>query len=139
MKQLDFSTGVQEYTLNGRVNVSFNPTDVVFLERLTQTLEKLDALQEELNAARGSHSEADIFPFAKEQDRKMRAVLDALFDVPVCDALFGSMNLYASAGGFPVWANLILAVYEEVETAMQGELTAREQRIAKYVDKYKAQ
>jgi hypothetical protein len=137
MKQLDFSTGVQEYTLNGRVNVSFNPTDVVFLERLTQTLEKLDALQEELNAARGSLSEADIFPFAKEQDKKMRAVLDALFDVPVCEALFGSMNLYASAGGFPVWANLILAVYEEVETAMQGELTAREQRIAKYVDKYR--
>ena len=139
MKQLDFSTGVQEYTLNGRVNVSFNPTDVVFLERLTQTLEKLDALQEELNAVRGSLNEADVFPFAKEQDKKMRTVLDALFDVPVCGALFGSMNLYASAGGFPVWANLILAVYEEVETAMQGELTAREQRIAKYVDKYKAQ
>ena len=47
MKQLDFSTGVQEYTLNGRVNVSFNPTDVVFLERLTQTR---NALEENRNA-----------------------------------------------------------------------------------------
>ena len=63
--------------------------------------------------------------------------IDALFDVPVCEAIFGSMNLYASAGGFPVWANLVLAVYEEVELAMQGELSAREQRIAKYVDKYR--
>ncbi len=137
MKDITISTGLTEYRLNDKVSVCFNPTDVVFLEKLTYALEKLDALQEELNAARGTLTEADIFPFAKEQDKKMRAVLDALFDVPVCEALFGSMNLYASAGGFPVWANLILAVYEEVETAMQGELTAREQRIAKYVDKYR--
>ena len=137
MKNLIVDTGLVEYRLNDKVSVCFNPTDVVFLEKLTSALEKLDALQEELNAARGSLSEADIFPFAKEQDKKMRDVLDALFDVPVCEALFGSMNLYASAGGFPVWANLILAVYEEVEAAMQGELTAREQRIAKYVDKYR--
>ncbi len=137
MKNLIVDTGLVEYRLNDKVSVCFNPTDVVFLERLTQTLEKLDALQEELNAVRSTLTEADIFPFAKEQDKKMRAVLDALFDVPVCEALFGSMNLYASAGGFPVWANLILAVYEEVETAMQGELNAREQRIAKYVDKYR--
>ncbi len=137
MKNLIVDTGLVEYRLNDKVSVCFNPTDVVFLERLTQTLEKLDALQEELNAVRSTLTEADIFPFAKEQDKKMRAVRDALFDVPVCEALFGSMNLYASAGGFPVWANLILAVYEEVETAMQGELNAREQRIAKYVDKYR--
>ena len=136
MKNLSFDTGLVEYRLNDKVSVCFNPTDVVFLEKLSSALEKLDALQEELNAARGSLSEADIFPFAKAQDKKMRTVLDALFDVPVCEALFGSMNLYASAGGFPIWANLILAVYEEVETAMQGELTAREARIEKYVRKY---
>ena len=29
------------------------------------------------------------------------------------------MNLFASAGGLPVWANLLLAVSEEVEAAMQ--------------------
>ena len=136
MKELRFQAGLVEYRLNDRVNVFFNPTDVAFLERLTQTLEKLDALQEELNAARGTLTEADIFPFAKEQDKKMRAVLDALFDVPVCEALFGSRNLYASAGGFPVWANLMLALYEEAESAMQGELRLREQRISKYVAKY---
>ncbi|MBQ3704808.1 MAG: hypothetical protein II885_19020 [Oscillospiraceae bacterium] len=47
------------------------------------------------------------------------------------------MNLFASAGGLPVWANLLLALTEEVESAMQGELTAREARIAKYTAKYK--
>ena len=52
------------------------------------------------------------------------------------DGLFGSMNLFASANGLPVWANLLLAVTEEVESAMQGELNKREARIARYTDKY---
>ena len=47
------------------------------------------------------------------------------------------MNLFASAGGLPVWANLLLALTEEVESAMQGELSAREARIAQYTAKYK--
>jgi hypothetical protein len=67
----------------------------------------------------------------------MRKLLDEFFGTPVCDGLFGSMNLFASANGLPVWANLLLALTEEVEGAMQGELTAREKRIAKYTEKYK--
>ncbi|MBQ6427472.1 MAG: hypothetical protein IJK03_01730 [Oscillospiraceae bacterium] len=47
------------------------------------------------------------------------------------------MNLFASAGGLPVWANLLLALSEEVEASMQGELKKREARIAKYTAKYK--
>ena len=53
-----------------------------------------------------------------------------------CEPLFGSMNLFASSGGLPVWANLMLAVTDEVQGALQGELAAREKRIAKYVEKY---
>ena len=71
MKQLQFSTGLEEYSLNGRVTVRFNPTDASFLERLAELFSRLDALQ------------------------------------------------------------------EEVEAAMQGELSAREARIAKYTAKYK--
>jgi hypothetical protein len=79
-------------------------------------------------------------PLAKRQlnlDARMRKLLDEFFGTPVCDGLFGTMNLFASANGLPVWANLLLAVTEEVEGAMQGELTAREKRIAKYTEKYK--
>ena len=71
MKQLQFSDGLEEYSLNGRVTVRFNPTDASFLERL-----------------------AELF-------------------------------------------SLLLALTEEVEAAMQGELSAREARIAKYTAKYK--
>ncbi len=137
MKQLNFSDGLEEYSLNDRVTVRFNPTDAGFLERLTGLYGKLDALQDEVSALQENTPDEEVFPLARDLDARMRKLLDEFFGEPVCEALFGSMNLFASAGGLPVWANLLLALSEEVETAMQGELTAREKRIAKYTAKYK--
>ena len=137
MKQLQFSDGLEEYRLNDRVTVRFNPTDASFLERLAELFSRLDALQEEVSALQESTPEEEVFPLAKSLDARMRDLLDGFFGTPVCEALFGSMNLFASAGGLPVWANLLLALQEEVESAMQGELSAREARIAKYTAKYK--
>ena len=137
MIQLQFSDGLEEYSLNGRVTVRFNPTDASFLERLVELFSRLDALQEEVSALQESTPEEEVFPLAKSLDARMRELLDGFFGTPVCEALFGSMNLFASAGGLPVWANLLLALTEEVESAMQGELSAREARIAKYTAKYK--
>ena len=136
MKNLSFSDGLEEYTLNDRVTVRFNPTNASFLECLAALFEKLDALQEEVVAAQETTPEEEVFPLAKSLDARMRDLLDGFFGIPVCGALFGSMNLFASAGGLPVWANLLLALTEEVEAAMQGELTGREARIAKYTAKY---
>ena len=137
MKQLNFTTGLEEYRLNDRVTIRFNPTDAVFLEKLSGLYAKLDALQEEVSSLQDSTPEDEVFPLAKSLDARMRGLLDEFFGVPVCEPLFGTMNLFASAGGLPVWANLLLAITEEVESAMQGELTAREARIAKYTDKYR--
>ena len=137
MKQLQFSTGLEEYSLNDRVTVRFNPTDASFLERLAELFSRLDALQEEVSALQETIPEEEVFPLAKSLDSRMRDLLDGFFGQPVCEPLFGTMNLFASAGGLPVWANLLLALTEEVESAMQGELTAREARIAKYTAKYK--
>ena len=139
MRELNFSDGLEEYRLNGRVTVRFNPTDASFLEKLTALFSTLDALQEEVSALQATIPEDDdsaVLALARDLDGRMRALLDDFFGEPVCEALFGSMNLFASAGGLPVWANLLLALSEEVESAMQGELTAREARIAKYTAKY---
>ena len=137
MKNLSFSDGLEEYSLNDRVTVRFNPTDASFLERLSELFSSLDALQEEVSALQETTPEEEVFPLAKSLDGRMRDLLDGFFGTPVCGPLFGSMNLFASAGGLPVWANLLLALTEEVESAMQGELSAREARIAKYTEKYK--
>ena len=166
MKDLRIATGVEEYRLNGKLTVHFNPTDVTFLERLRKTSETLSEWQNTLSSSQVSHPShpsgvtnpqllrcssspdktrsaglpsgngEELVSFANDLDAKMRAELDTLFDVPVCEELFGDVNLCASADGFPVWANLINALTETVEEAIRAELAAREKRIAKYTEKY---
>ena len=140
MKSLNIPDGLEEYSLNDRVMVRFNPTDLGFLERVAAAFEKLDAIQEEVRASREKITdEREVFPLARELDAKMRAILNELFDADICTPLFGGMNLFASSGGLPVWANLMLAVSEEAENAMSTELAQREKRISKYVKKYELQ
>ena len=78
-----------------------------------------------------------MFPIVRELGTRMRDVMNELFGDDVCAPLFGSVNLFASSGGLPLWANLLLAITDEVQSAMKGELDQREKRIAKYVEKYK--
>ena len=138
MKNLNFDFGLNEYDLNGKVTVRFNPTDVGFLEKLSDSFSYLDLIQEEVKLSKEEvTNEKDVYALAKSLDQKMRDIINALFGQDVCTPLFGEMNLFASAGGLPVWANLMLAIAEEVEASMQGELKQREAKIAKYTAKYK--
>ena len=138
MKSLSFSDGFEEYRLNDRVTVRFNPTDVGFLEKLSHTFEQLDSLQDEVRRSRDSITDdREVFPIVRELDAKMRDVMNELFGDDVCAPLLGSVNLFASSGGLPLWANLLLAITDEVQSSMSTELAAREKRIAKYVEKYK--
>ncbi len=137
MKEISVPDGLEEYRLNDRVTVRFNPTDPVFLEKLSSAFAQLDALQRE-NAEKREKvtDEGKVFSLARDLDGRMREILNALFGQDVCAPLFGGLNVFASAGGLPLWANLMLAVAAEVQSAMQGELAAREERIARYVSKY---
>ena len=138
MKNLTFDNGIVEYDLGGKVTVRFNPTDVGFIEKLFESFASLDRIQEEIRKSKEEISdEKKVYRLAKNLDTRMREIINALFGQDVCTPLFGEMNLFASAGGLPVWANLMLAIAEEVETCMQGELKQREARIAKYTAKYK--
>ena len=44
MKSLNFPDGFEDYRLNDRVTVRFNPTDVSSLEKLASAFEKMDTL-----------------------------------------------------------------------------------------------
>jgi hypothetical protein len=136
MKELNFDLGLNEYDLGGKVTVRFNPTDVSFLEKLSESFATLDRIQEEVKREEIS-DEKDVYNLAKNLDTKMRDIIDALFGMDVCTPLFGEMNLFASAGGLPVWANLMLAIADEVQMCMQGELEKRNDRIKKYTEKYR--
>lgn len=104
MKELNFDSGLVAYSLNGKCEVSFNPTDSSFVERLYKSFEELDKKQEGYKASMEKmQDKKEIFDFARERDAEMRGILDTVFGVPVSDALFGDMNVYAIANGLPVW------------------------------------
>lgn len=137
MKELNFDSGLVTYSLNGKCEVSFNPTDSAFVERLYHTFEELDKKQENYKSSmQNLQDKKEIFNFARERDAEMREILDAVFGVPVSDALFGDMNVYAIANGLPVWCNLMLAIMDELDTAFAREQKAANPRIAKYTAKY---
>ena len=136
-KSLNFESGLVTYNINGKCQVSFNPTDSNFVERLYLAFEDLDKKQESYKTqVEKLADKREIFDFARERDVEMRQVIDGLFDAPVSDSLFGGMSVYAVAGGLPVWCNLMLAVMDEIDTTFSREQKATNPRIAKYTEKY---
>ena len=137
MNTLNIETGLVTFSLNGKCEVSFNPTDSEFVERLFDAFDYLDSKQEAYKAEIERVADKKrIFEIAKERDKEMREILDGVFGVPVCDALFGNMNVYALANGLPVWCNLMLAVMDEIDTTFAREQKATNARINKYTAKY---
>lgn len=137
MKELNFESGLVTYSLNGKCEVSFNPTDSNFVERLYSAFEELDKKQDGYKAQIEKMSnKREIFDFARERDAEMRGIIDGVFEGPVSDAIFGGMNVYAVAGGLPVWCNLMFAVMDEIDTTFTREQKLTNPRIAKYTAKY---
>jgi len=136
-KVLQFDTGLVTYHLNEQCDVVFNPTDSVFVEKLYAAFNDLDRKQEAYQEQVSRMTDrAKIFDLMRERDKEMRELIDGVFDAPVCAMLFGGMNVYAMASGLPVWANLMLAIMDEVDTAFAREQKATNPRVQKYMAKY---
>lgn len=137
MKELNFDAGVVSFTVNGKCEVSFNPTDSAFVEKLFNAFNTLDKKQESYSGELGKMGDKrEIFNFARKRDTEMREIVDGVFETPICAQVFGGMNVYAMAGGLPVWCNFMLAVIDEVDTTFAKEQKATNPRIQKYTAKY---
>ena len=137
MNTINFETGVVAYTVNDKCQVSFNPTDSAFVERLFTAFDTLDSKQEAYKAEIAAiQDNREAFAIAKKRDAEMRQLIDGVFGTEVCRALFGDMNVYAIANGLPVWCNLLMAVMDEVDTVFAREQKATNPRVQKYMAKY---
>jgi hypothetical protein len=117
--------------------VTFNPTDTNFIEKIFNTFDKLDNVYESyLEQLQKAEENGAAFAVTNTMDKEMRGMIDELFGKPISDELFGSMNLYAAAGGLPVWCNMFLAIIDEIDTAFAREKKATNPRIQKYTQKY---
>ena len=139
MKNMNINLGVEEYSLNDRVTVSFNPTDMAFAERVATAFEELEALQEQakdLVASIGGDDPRPLFRDLRAIDAEMRKAVDKLFEQEVSEELFGDVRLYAASQGLPVWNNLLLALVEEIDDAYKREKKAMDARIRKYTERF---
>lgn len=138
MADIRFETGVVTYNINGTFEVAFNPTDSAFVKRLFDAFDYLDKKQDAYKEEVEKISDKKkIFEISEARDKEMREIVDGVFNAPVCDAVFGHMNVYAYANGLPVWCNLMLAIMDEIDTTFAREQKATNARIAKYTQKYK--
>lgn len=138
MAGITFDTGVVSFDLNGKMTIAFNPTDSVIVEKIYNTFEELDKKQDAYKAEiEKCGNKREIFNIARRRDQEMRAIIDDLFGKPICDDLFGNMNIYALADGLPVWCNLMLAVIDQIDTTFSREQKATNPRVAKYAAKWK--
>ena len=138
MNTISIPTGLVTYDINGVCQISFNPTDALFAERLYSAFDTLDTRQEDYQSRieKAANTKA-IFEVARALDAEMREIIDNTLGKGVSDALFKDMNVYAMADGLPVWANLFLALMDEMDTGYVHEQRKTSPRLDKYIGKYK--
>lgn len=138
MADLRIETGVVSFNINDKVTIEFNPTDAEFVEKIFDVFNSMDERQERYQTlVQKTANKKEVFEIARRESNEMREVIDTIFEQSVCEPLFGKMNILALADGLPVWANLMLAIFDQIDTTFAREQKATNQRIKKYTERWK--
>lgn len=137
MNTFTFDTGVVTFSLNGAYEISFNPTDSVFVTKIAEAFDKIGAIEEKYQAKFKAAAEKEVFSISRERDRETRQIIDEILGDGACDAVFGNMSVFALADGLPVWCNLFFAIMEQMDASVIKERKKTDSRISKYTAKYR--
>ena len=133
MAELKFQTSRKTYTVNDGAEISFDPADIGFAHRMYTLMDKLKQMQQEP----GPEDPLQVFAVAEQRDAQMREAIDQAFGEPVCDKVFGGVNVFSPAGGVPVCINFLMAVIDEIDKASENERKTSPQ-LSAYMQKYEA-
>ena len=136
MAEIRFETGLKTFDINGACQVTFAPTDMSFIERVYTCLENMDAKQAKYKEVAEAATNAEVFDLARRMDSEAREEINAVFDFDICRPLFGTMNVFTVADGFPIWANFMLAIIDQFEGEFAEQKKKTNPRIRKYTEKY---
>ncbi|MFR3790734.1 MAG: hypothetical protein ACLTWO_02250 [Blautia massiliensis (ex Durand et al. 2017)] len=132
MQQLTIDTGVEEFCINGRGVLRFNPADPNLYHRFFDAGRELEALDKELERRAAelpegpAGAEAGLALLA-EYDARIKALLGGVFGPENdFDAVLGGVNLAgAAANGKRVVQNLLEALTPILQQGAQRHLEAR--------------
>ena len=136
MADIRFDTGLKTFDINGKCEATFAPTDMTFIAKVYNALENMDKAQARYKDVAEAATNAEVFELARKMDAEAREEINAVFDFDICTPLFGNMNLFTVADGFPIWANFILAIIDQLEGEFAAEKKKTNPRIQKYTAKY---
>lgn len=147
MHTLQVDTGVEEYEINGRGVLRFNPGDPNVYRRFFDLREQLAALEEDL-ARRSAALEGRPAPeraaaeldLLAEYDRRIKAMLGEVFGAGNdLDALLEGVNLAGlGANGRPVVQNLLEALAPVLQQGAQATLQATARAAAEQAEAERA-
>lgn len=137
MNNLSFGDGRKTYTVNGSVEICFNPASARFAGTL---LDMVDHCQNIMNEVREKQlkveaDKAAVFELAKEQDDRIGAEIDSVFGTGKAAQLFPA-GPTAWADGLPVWLNFSMAILDELNENINEQKQQAEPRLAEYMKKY---
>ena len=141
---IQIESGIKEYPItlyDGQepVIVRFNPTNMIFIEKVFNTFDEMDEIGESINAKIREVGDdwKRLFELTREAEQKMRGKLNEAFGKDICTPLFGEYeSVYAAGDGLPIWANILLAIIDEMDSAFVEEKKKQNPRIQKYTEKY---
>lgn len=136
MKEIRIEDGLQEFCVNNKCTLCFNPTDPAFADRIYTAFDALKDKQAAKDEDIDKLPAKETFAYLRRLDAEMRDTINGLFDDDVCTPLFGRMSVYASAGGSPLWMNLMLAIIDELDEGIKREKAFHSEKLAKYTSKY---
>ena len=142
MNELNISTGVVTYKVNGDAEISFNPADTGFLTQLKGALDLLQQISEKYRVQIEALQEDDYiqaFELAVKKDEDQRAIINTIFGDDVCTKVFKKMHIDSvSQDGLPLWAEFILAILDACGDVSIEALSKRgNAKLDKYLKKYK--
>lgn len=138
MADITFSTGVVEMSVNGSERkIRLNPADIGFMETLYSLLAKVESIDKDGQAKRSKTQDpTKIFDSYRNDDKRMKDAVDAVFGEGFCGEVFDGVRLMALADGLTVLENFIYAVMDHMDDTVKENLAKREGRIAKYTERY---
>lgn len=119
-------------------SIDINPSDQGFAEDLYGLVSKIEQIHmEKRKLLETEEDTAARFDICRSEDREMRAVVDGLFGENFCRDVFGAVRLFALANGLTVIENLLFALLDEMDDSITANIAKRDERVQKYIQKYK--
>lgn len=136
MKNINTGAKVEEYNIDGKIVLRFNPADATFVKNFNAAFKALAEAQSELAEAAKNADDEAFFDASAATNTKLRGVLNDLFGEDICTPIWGTMDLTAISDGLPLWFNFMMALIDEIDVDMKNIKAVRSARLDKYTAKY---